>query len=183
MTDDWKLDEHWKVVNGGGQVISTTPQQLWDKACEYFKWNDTNPLKSKRILTSGKEAGKKIEYEYNRPYSVKAFCLHAGISERYIKDITDSHAKDSEWYVVIENIMMIIYTQNLEGGIVDLYNPILISKILNLDKEQGDSTSVVKVQIVQSQNNELANSENEILQKLDFGKVEILKDKVEDSKR
>lgn len=177
--DDFR--QHWQVVNAGGQAISNTPKQLWEAAIDYFKWCDNNPIEAKRTLTSGKTQGQKVTSEYTRPYSIKGMCLHCNISERYLDDIRQTNAKDSEWYNIIEKILMIIYTQNLEGAIVDLYNPIMVSKVLNMDKapEIGDST--VKVEIVDSRSNTLANSENEVLKKLDFGKVEILKDKLENS--
>lgn len=180
---DWKLDEHWKVINSGGRVVSNTPQQLWEQAVEYFKWSDNNPIKAKRTLTSGKTQGEKVTVEFKRPYSIQGFCLHASISERYIKDIKDTHKQDSEWYMVIEKILYIIYTQVLEGAVVDLYNPIMVSKMLNMDKDNGDQAAAPKVEIVDSTSNHLANSENEVLKNLDFGKVEILKDKLENTDR
>lgn len=183
MSEDWKQDEHWKRVANGGIVISTTPQQLWDAATEYFLWTDENPIVAKRTLTSGKEAGKHVEQQYKRPYTVKAMCLHCGISERYIQDISQSQAKDSEWYMVVEKIMMIIYTQVLEGALVDLYNPIMASKMLNMDKEGDNPNAVVKIEIINSTSNELSNSENEVLAKLDFEKVISLKEKAENVKR
>jgi len=181
--DEWKLDEHWKVINAGARQISNTPEQLWEQAVEYFKWVDEHPIKAKRMLTSGKTQGDMKEIEYKRPYSVKAFCLHCGISERYISDIKETRSKDSEWYLIMEKILMVIYTQNLEGALVDLYNPLMVSKVLNMDKESAEGNSVVKVEIVHSQRDSLANSESEVLKKLDFGKLEILKDKVENSER
>lgn len=179
-SEAWKLDEHWKVINSGGRVISNTPKQLWEQAVDYFKWCDENPIKAKQTLKSGKEASKQMEVEYKRPYTIKAFCLHAGISERYITDIKNSHALDSEWVMVMEKILYIIYNQNLEGGLVNLYNPIMVSKVLNLDKEPGDNEKPPRVEIVEPEGKKsLANSENEVLKKLDFGKVEELKDKLE----
>lgn len=178
------MDEHWKIVNSGQIVISTTPQELWESACSYFLWTDDNPIRSNRVITAGKEAGKKYEVEYKRPYSVKGFCIHCGISERYIQDIKESNASDSEWVMVMEKILYIIYTQNLEGAIVDLYNPIMVSKVLNMDKDQGTLDKPPRIEIVQSlDNKQLATSENEVLGKLDFEKVEILKDKTENAKR
>lgn len=181
--DGYKIDQHWKKLINGATVISTTPEQLWQQAIEYFKWNDENPIKAKRTLTSGKTQGEKITVEFNRPYTVKAFCLHAGISERWINDIKESHDKSSDWYTVMERILTIIYTQILEGGLVDLYNPIMVSKVLNMDKQDGETDKPPRVEIVDSRQNTLSNSEDEVLKKLDFGKVEIIKEKSENYQR
>ena len=85
------FNEHWKVINSGSRVVSNTPEQLWNAAVAYFKWNEENPIKAKRTLTSGKTQGEKVEVEFKRPLSIKAFCLHANISERYLTDIKNTH--------------------------------------------------------------------------------------------
>lgn len=176
---EWNMNHHWKVINSGGRQIANTPEGLWESATEYFKWCDENPIKAKRTLTSGKTQGEKVEIEYKRPYSIKAFCLHAGISERWIVDIKDSHTKDSEWFLVVEKILYIIYTDNLEGAVVDLYNPIMVSKILNLDKADGDVDRPIRVEIINSTASTIPTSENDVISNLDFEKVEILKGKLE----
>lgn len=181
MDEDNQYSEHWKVINAGGREISNTPQQLWESAVEYFKWTDSNPITSKRTLTSGKTQGKKVQVEHRRPYSIKALCLHCNISERYIDDIRLSHDKDSEWYIIMEKILMIIYTQNLEGALVDIYNPLMVSKLLNMDKGESEKPVTVRVEVVDSNSKVLANSENEVLEKLDLEKVNNLKSKIENS--
>lgn len=182
MDSENNLKQHWQIVNAGGQVLSTTPQMMWEAAAAYFKWCDDNPITSSRTLTSGKDSGKKVTFEHIRPYSVKAFCLHANLSLRHLKDIEESQDKNSEWYMVIEKILMIIYTQNLEGAMVDIYNPIMTSKILNLDGDKDSEGSHVKVEIVDSRSTGLANSENELLKKLDQEKLIKLESKAEISK-
>lgn len=180
--NDWQQDHHWKVINAGGRQISNTPEQLWSQAVEYFRWCDDNPMKAKRTLTSGKTQGEKVTIEFVRPYSIQGFCLHASVSASYLKDLIESKMKDSEWTMVAEKIMMIIYTQNLEGAVVDLYNPIMVSKILNMDKGADTNDKPVRVEVVTSQQNTLDSSENEVLQNLDFEKVEILKEKLQNPK-
>lgn len=179
---EWKETEHWKVVNSyknAAQAITTTPEQIWELACNYFEWCDENPITAKRTLTSGKTQGEKVTVEFKRPYTVKGFCLHSRMSERYIKDMSESMTKESDWYIVIERILTIIYNQVLEGALVDVYNPIMASKLLNMDKEADPGSSVVRVEIVSATSNTLSNSENDVLKKLDFGKVESLKEKLE----
>lgn len=182
MDDNYKIDEHWKVINSGGRQVSNTPEQLWEAAIDYFRWCDNNPITAKRTLTSGKTQGQKITIEHTRPYSIMGLCLHCSISERYLEDIKNTK-NGSVWYDTVEKILYIIYTQNLEGAIVDLYNPMMVSKILNMDKKESFTDKPVQIEIVDSRSTTLANTENEVLQKLDYGKVEILKEKVENLKR
>lgn len=179
--NEWQRNEHWKVVASGGQIASNTPEQLWKQATDYFKWCDENPILAKRTLTSGKTQGDKVTVEFVRPYTIKGFCLHANISERYIKDISETHETQGEMYRVMEKILYIIYNQVLEGALVDIYNPIMASKLLNMDKGTEDQTKRTTVTIIDSISNTLQTSEGAVIANLDFDKVQIVKDKSEEA--
>lgn len=185
MGDNDKFDTHWQIVNSGGIQTSLTPEQLWENATNYFRWCDNHPIKTKRTLTSGKTQGSKVEVEHTRPYTIEAMCLHCGISKKYIKDIQDSADDGNAFFMVVEKILSIIYTQNLEGGITDIYNPIMVSKVLNLDKttNDGNESRAVKVEIVRSESNVLKTSEHDIIKNLDYSKVEILNSKIEEKEK
>src|SRR5688572_18435346 len=131
-------NQHWQLVRSGGQQIVSTPEDLWERAELYFQWCDDNPIKTKTPITSGKSAGTMAVKEHPRLYTIKAFCIHANISEKYIKDISQSHDENSLYYQIMMKILMIIYTQNLEGAAADIFNPIIVSKILTLDKDQNN---------------------------------------------
>jgi hypothetical protein len=167
-----KIDEHWKKVAMGGSVIVNTPEQLWKQAEGYFKWVDENPISINRTMANGKRAGETVLVYFKRPYTVKGFCLHANISERYIKDISETHEKQSEMYLVMEKILYIIYNEVLEGGLVDIYNPVMVTKLLKMDGEQGDDTKRTTVTIVDSISTKMHNSESSVIANLDFQKVE-----------
>ncbi len=176
-------NQHWHLVKTGGSQIVLTPEELWERATGYFAWCDANPIKTKRPLTSGKNAGTMTTVEHVRLYTIEAFCIHANISKKYIKDISDSGDETSAYYHVMMKVLLIIYTQNLEGAAADIYNPIIVSKILALDKQDAPKDGNVKVEIVNSISGKLANSENEVLQNLDFEKVSLVKDKSTDLQR
>lgn len=174
------MNEHWEIINAGGRVVSATPEQLWQQGVDYFKWCDSNPIKAQKTMLSGKTQGQKVEVEYKRPYTIEGFCLHASISKRYIQDIQSMYGKDSEWYMVIQKIISVIYTQNLEGAIVELFNPIVVAKLLNLDKPQEDDSRSVRVEIIDTGKKILATSENEILSNLDYDMVDQFKNKLQE---
>jgi len=171
--------ELWKIVGSGGVTEYKDAEELWKKAEQYFEWCDNTPIKSKRTLQSGKEAGKKVELEHTRPYALKGLCLYCGINEAWLKEISSLGDKTNIWYLVIEKIMYVIYNQNVEGAFVDIFNPIMVTKVLGMDKPTEDEGRVTRVEIVDSTSNKLANSENEILKNLNQEKVQIVKDKSE----
>lgn len=170
--------EHWEIVAAGGIVIAITPEQLWNLAVEYFKWNKNNPIEYKETMKSGKTQGQKVTVEKQRPMTIRAFCLHAGIPERYLMDIKNMYGEQSEWYQVAEKIISIIFIDNLEGAIVDLYNPIVVSKILNLDKPQTDDSRPVRVEIIDSGKNNLPTTEQAIIDNLDFDTINRFENKL-----
>lgn len=182
--EDSSTRQHWEVVAMGGVEASMTEEQLWRNAEKYFMWCDNNPIITKRTVQSGKEAGKKVEIESPRPYTVKGLCMHCGILEDYLRDVRDSKDKTSLFYLVVQKILYIIHTQNVEYAAVDVFNSIFISKVLNMDKDETPSTNP-KVEIINksiSNGSEvplLAKSENDILEKSDFenAEVEIIKEK------
>lgn len=172
------MNEHWRVIAAGGIVIALTPEQLWANAVKYFEWCENNPITAKKTMQTGKTQGQKMEMEYKRPYTIEAFCLQSGITKRFFEDIKGMYGVDSPWYHVAEKILSVIYTQNLEGAIVDLFNPIVISKILNLDKPSDDTLRTIRVEVVDTRKGDLATSENEILKNLDFNTIQEFKSKL-----
>ena len=159
------MANHWEVVNAGRIRVSSEPEDLWDNACEYFKWCDENPIETKKTLTSGKEAGKIVVDVQTRPYSKKGLCIHCGILEEYLNDLRQIKDRESLWYIVVSKILYIIYVQNLELATLGVFNPIFVSKVLGMEKDDTP-TSGIKIQIVQGLP-ELSVSENEILEKLE----------------
>lgn len=164
--------EHWQILSGAKVVVSNSPEELWKNAVKYFEWCDTHPKVVKRTAMSGKETGKKFEVEYPRAYSVKALCLHCGILEEYVRDLRQSKDSGNEYYRVISAILYIIYTNNLEGAMVDLFNPIFTSKVLNMEKDDIPAAAIT-VRVINADAAgraipELSKSENEILEKLEL---------------
>lgn len=165
---------HWEIE----PKVSNTPEDLWHNAVEYFKWSDMNPLKPKRTVLAGKEVGKKVEVELIRPYSVKALCLHCGITEEYYKDLLRSD-KDTVAYMVAARIAMNIWVQIYELGLTGEISPVLADKLLALSKSDDGPQKVIIEHVGDLP--KLGNSENEILKMIEIqnGEVQISKEKPE----
>lgn len=173
------MENHWKKVASGMTVVSKDAPGLWSQACEYFQWCDSNPVKHKVTIKSGKGAGAKVEEEMPRPYSIKGLCLHCGITEDYISSVR-SGPKTDDYYIVIDKILYIIYLQLYEYGMTGVYNPIFTAKALNIESHE-DTGGAVTVNIVQEGVPQLATSESEILENLEMemSKNEIPKEQSE----
>lgn len=169
------MANHWQIVKAGKVQVSNTAEGLWMQACDYFQWSDDNPVEYKRTLTSGKEAGTKVPIEAPRPYSIKALCLHCGITEEYLRDIRNSKDKNSMYYAVVSKIMYIIYVQNAELATVGVFNPIFTAKVLNLETDDTP-VSAVRVEVIgMGTLPQLSKSESEVLEKLKIENGEVRK--------
>lgn len=165
--EDYK--NHWEVVNFSRPMAIERPEDLWFLACSYFKWSDEHPLKVARPITTGKDVGKDVKVSLIRPYSVKAMCLHCGITEEWLKDLREMKDSNSDWYHAASRILYIIYIQNTELATVGEYNAVFISKLLRLDSGEDEARSGIKIELV-GDVPKLSESENQILEKMDFEK-------------
>lgn len=166
--------QHWEIVNNHQYVVNTNAEELWENAVSYFRWCDENPIENLKTIMAGKETGTAVTVTSTRPYTIKALCLHCGISEAYLKDIAKGKDKFGDYFVAVDRIMNVIYTQNLEQAMVGEFNPILTGKVLNLEVEADDMPSKITVEVVQGLP-ALAESEEEVLRNLESenGNIEI----------
>lgn len=163
------MANHWEIVTlGGNGVVTDTPEGLWKSACMYFSWCDSNPIVSKSKVRVGKDAGKDVSTDVQRPYTIKGLCLHCNLVEEYIRDVRQSKDKKSLWYVVMSKILYIIYVQNEELATVGVFNPIFTAKRLNMETDDVP-TGAIKIEITQGLP-EISTSEIQILEKLEFEK-------------
>jgi len=171
------MASHWEIVNNNRNVISDTPEKLWNNAIGYFQWCDDNPIKTIIPITTGKEAGmRQVQKIQPRMYTVEGMCLHCNVEEDYIKSMRNVKDNCSEYAVVISKILHIIYIQNLEYAAVEVFNGGFISKVLNMEKEKAPVKDI-KVEIVTQKDlpsgdrmilPELSETENQILEKLEL---------------
>lgn len=144
---------------------SNNPQQLWENAVSYFDWNKNNPIEFKRTVMSGKQAGDKVKIEAPRMLTVKGLCLYCGLLEEYLQDLWQSRDRTSEYYIVATRILYHIHTQNMEYAAIDVFNPVLVTKLHKLETEEVPTGSI-KIEYSRDLP-QLANSEYEVLEKLD----------------
>lgn len=144
---------------------SNTAQRLWENAIAYFAWNKANPIEYKKTILSGKTAGDKVLIEAPRMLTVKGLCLFCGLLEDYLEDIWRSADKSNEYYIVATRILYHIHTQNMEYAAIDVFNPILVTRLHKLEVEEAP-TGTIKIEYVRNLP-ALSNSENEVLEKLD----------------
>lgn len=130
-----KSNQFWKLRSKHGRdKLFATPELLWEAACEYFQWCDTNPIEAE----DNKGTKNVNTVKLNRPYTLKAFCLYCDATEGWWKEFRKGkYIKD--FLPIIHKIEEIIYNQKFEGAAVGIFNSNIIARDLGLsDKKDID---------------------------------------------
>jgi len=131
-------NQFWKLRSKHGRdKIFSTPEILWDDACEYFQWVEDNPLyESKLVSYQGVSTIEQVPKM--RAMTLDGLLLFLGIS-----DMTWYRAKDDEDFsCVIREIEKVIRQQKFAGAAADLLNANIIARDLGLkDSQEHDHKS------------------------------------------
>jgi hypothetical protein len=126
-----KGNEYWKLADWG-KPRSYQPEQLWEKACEYFQWCENNPWMKNEAVKSGDNTGLIIQVPTSRPYTIHALCIYAGI----ITQTFHNYEKEEAYLEICKRIREIIYSQKFEGAAVGAFNANIIARDLGLKESQ-----------------------------------------------
>ena len=127
----------WKQrAKHGREKIFTSPEAMWEAACEYFEWIDSNPWYEEKVVMGGENAGDKFDVTKKLPYTMNGLCIFLQVSPPYFyrfeKEVKDGHL----YKEVIEQIKSIIYEQKYTGAAAGFFNANLIGKDIGLIDRQ-----------------------------------------------
>lgn len=135
----------WKLrTKHGRDKLFSSPELLWEAACEYFQWCDDNPwIKSKKqTYDKGEFSGEtNEEIPTQRPYTRKGFLIYIDASENWLQEFKKK--ADSNFLGVIEKIENIIDNQQIDGAMVGVFNSNLVARIQGIKEQSEVSTNTV----------------------------------------
>lgn len=108
-----------------------TPRKIWEKACEYFKWCEDNPLKEIRLVNRRNGRPYREVVNHPRAFTIEGLSTFMGIRARTWRSWRDDEKKGA----IVERIENAIRAQKFEYAAVDMMNASLIAKDLRLDAE------------------------------------------------
>lgn len=137
-----------------------TPEEIWDKFCEYTDWNDEHPIgafEQKRGNTQLKiEAGIDIsdikdnlkdavnpivEIPVIRPYSLERFCSFADISYQTFLNYSNKEGYET-YFEVCSRIRQVIDGQHFEYGMTNIFNANIVTRKLGLAEKSEIATDL-----------------------------------------
>lgn len=128
-----------------------SPEDLWERALEYFAWED------KEVINEVKGVGYQGEYSlqdipHSPPYTLHGLCIYSNITTTGLRE----YKKRPEFSRIIELIEEIIYKHKYKGAVVGLYNANIIARDLGLKDRTDITTDDEPLQTNVDENLELA---------------------------
>lgn len=129
--------ELWEISKGPGQPPKfSSPQEMWDRAVEYFKWCGQHQLVEEKIgFFQGEPTSGFVGHK--RPMTQKGLCIFLGITV----STWHNYKKNTEYLEVIEAIEDIMFEQKFAGAAVGLFNANIIARDLGLADKQDITTN------------------------------------------
>lgn len=144
-----KNNQFWRLRSKHGRdKLFTTPELMWEAACEYFQWCDDNPFyEAEQVKQVGKpikdKEGNYIEPERivslprMRPYTIQGLCLYLDCNTQYFNDFDNSlkgkeDQMSKDFSSLIKHVKEIIYNQKFSGAAAGFFNANIIARDLGL---------------------------------------------------
>lgn len=142
-----KGNQFWKLRSKHGRdKLFATPELLWDAACEYFDWCESNPLMEsvvqKRKISRDEEVIELIPNPKKRPFTLLGLCSYLDCNSVYFNQFEAELSKknnktNKEFSKVVTRIRETIYNQKFEGAASGFFNANIIARDLGLaDKKE-----------------------------------------------
>lgn len=120
----------------------SNPQDLFDAACDYFRWCDENPIID--TVIGGKDA-RLVEVPKRRVYNLQGLAIHVGV---YSKKLFDDYPLIPEFADVMKFIFDTIYSNKFEGAAAGMFHAGLITRDLGLvDKKEVEQNQRLQIRI------------------------------------
>lgn len=134
-------NKFWELRNkhGRGRIFET-PDDLWNKACEYFNWCYENPLYEIKAFNCGEMGIIQEPIAKMRAMTIQGLCFYLGVSDETWAD----YCKREDFIGICKDIQKVIFTQKFEGVSAGLLSASLIAKEIGLANNSSNSLSTEK---------------------------------------
>ena len=132
-----KGNQFWKLRSKHGRdKLFTTPELLWEAACEYFEWCENNPLSEERLFAYQGDITRDIIGKM-RAMTLSQLCFYLNCNEAYFRQFKAALDKnEKDFSTVIHDIETTIYNQKFQGAASELLNSNIIARDLGLSDSQ-----------------------------------------------
>lgn len=123
-----KGNQFWKARSKHGRdKIFESPEIMWEAACEYFEWCDSNPWYKNEVAKAGDHFGEQVSIATTRPYQIGGLCIFLDIDEntfeRYRK-----HEDYKDFWDTANKIYRVIRAQKYDGAAIGAFSGSIMSR-------------------------------------------------------
>ncbi len=141
-----KGNQFWKArAKHGRSKIFSSPNQLWNAACEYFQWVEDNPLKESKLV-SFQGVSTIEELPLMRAMTIEGLTRFLSVNTVYFNHFESAlnleKRQGKDFSKVICEIKETIRDQKFVGASAGLLNPNIIARDLGLTDKKELSGSV-----------------------------------------
>ena len=118
-----------KRKSSGRKRTFKNPKEIWELACDYFAYIDSNPF----VI---KGSGNKIKEKKQRPYTIEGLCVHMNIVKttwyKYKSELPEDDPQKALFEEICEYIDQIIYDQKFSGAAIGEFHHQIIARSIGL---------------------------------------------------
>ena len=132
-----KGNRYWELRSKHGRdTLFASPELLWDSACEYFEYIESNPFEEDVVFHSNGIITHDVANK-KRPFTLMGLCLFLGCNTGYFNDFDENlNKKDDklskDFSIIVTRIRETIYNQKFEGAVTGFFNANLIARELGI---------------------------------------------------
>jgi hypothetical protein len=113
-----------------------TPDGLFEKFNEYFKYMETQVWFKTDAIKSGERAGEIINIPVKTPLSRKGFCVYAKMNEQTLRNYASGRAPYEDYFDLCACALDKIDNNQIEGALVGVYNHHIVARLNGLADHQ-----------------------------------------------
>lgn len=123
----------WELRSKHGKdKLFTTPELMWEAACEYFQWCEDNPITDTRSF-GGKQ-------KVQRPYTIQGLTRYLGCNKDYLEQFEESlkgktDQLSQDYSIIVKDIRSTIYQQKFECAAIGIFKDNIIARDLGLTEK------------------------------------------------
>lgn len=146
-------------VKPGRPAKFPTPQDMWNRAVDYFKWAEKNSLiEEKAASDSGTPTV--IRLKKMRAFTITGLTLFIGLNDETFRRYGTGENGNGEFKEVVGLIKQVIHEQKFTGAAADLLNANIIARDLGLYDKQV--TENINFNSIPMSKEEIKTIENEL---------------------
>lgn len=139
----WRMYKFPEKRGKGQPPLFDKPEDMWNKAQEYFEFMEDNPIEIDENV--GSRNINKVKKK--RPFSIKGFCIFSSMTTQTFYN----YKKREDFFDITRVIEEICQTQQLEGANIGIFQQNIVARQLGLsDKvDQTVDQTVTEKKVVQ----------------------------------